>query len=151
MTFLKTAKMALKKTGQNLTNNTRKPISKSVLYFDIEVNRKINRLIFNWVSKAIRIFTGFALLPICDWLKKTRATLSTNKMHNRHQSRLCHVRFGALASGQVYFLRCFLSTFIITVTVALVWLFYTHTRTSLFSQWNILTSRYFFVPRQGSP
>ena len=41
---------------------------------------------------------------LCDWPKKTCATLSTNQMQNKHQSRLCRTRFPFPCFGQLAWL-----------------------------------------------
>ena len=47
---------------------------------------------------------AFCFTTLCDWLKKTLATYSTNQMQNKNQSRLGRTRFPALGTGHVYLL-----------------------------------------------
>ena len=61
------------------------------------------RAVFKRVSKVIRKLLWFCFTALCDWLKKTYATYSTNQIQN--QSRLGHLCLSALGVGYIYLLR----------------------------------------------
>ena len=68
----------------------------------------VNRAVFNWVSKVIRVLLWFCFISLCDWLKNL-APLSRpiRSKTQTNQSRLARARtfFPALDASNMYLLR----------------------------------------------
>ena len=70
-----------------------------------ELNAVLERVSVEHRKLSIHLLCFCFTETLCDWLKKTRVTLSTNEMQSQNQSRLGRTRFPALSAGYVYLLR----------------------------------------------
>ena len=69
------------------------------------------KALFNWVSKVIPQLLWFGIATLCDWLKKSRATSSTNQKQNQNQSWLTRTRIPALDTGDMYLPRALIGSY----------------------------------------